>query len=103
MSPRAQTVTAILFGCLLLSIFATTAWLASLDKSATVDEPANLVGGWTQFHLHDYRFNCEDPALFSKFLGIGLPADLFHIDPQSSQWQSLLVNADARAPIAIQA
>jgi hypothetical protein len=103
MSARPQTVTAIIVGSILLIAFAATAWLAVLDKSATVDEPANLVGGWTQIHLHDYRFNCEDPALFSKFVGIGLPDHLFHIDTQSPQWQSLLINADERAPIAIQA
>jgi 4-amino-4-deoxy-L-arabinose transferase-like glycosyltransferase len=88
---------------MLLIAFAATAWLASLDKSATVDEPGHLIGGWTQIQFRDFRFNCEQPALFQTLVGIGLPADLFHIDRQSPQWRSLLINADAAAPIASQA
>jgi 4-amino-4-deoxy-L-arabinose transferase-like glycosyltransferase len=103
MSARAKTVTAIVVCCILLTAFAATGWLASLDKSATVDEPGHLVGGWTQIQFRDFRFNCEQPALFQTIVGLGLPPNLFHIDRQSPQWKSLLINADAAAPIASQA
>lgn len=83
--------------------FAAMAWLASLDKSATVDEPGHLLGGWTQRQFHDFRFDCEEPALFETIVGLGLPANLFHIDRNSSAWQSLLINADVSAPMATQA
>jgi 4-amino-4-deoxy-L-arabinose transferase-like glycosyltransferase len=103
MSARAQSLTAIIIGCMLLVVFAATAWLACLDKCATVDEPGHIVGGWTQIQFRDFRFNCEQPALFQTIVGLGLPAGLFQIDRQSPQWQSLLINADAAAPIASQA
>jgi len=97
-----NTIAIVICGVLLIA-FGSMAWLASLGKSATVDEPGNLVSGWTQVQYGDFRFNCEDPALFKTIVGLGLPADLFHIDRQSPQWQSLLVNADQRAPLAVQA
>lgn len=103
MSARAQTAFAIVFGVMLLTAFAATAWVASLDKCATVDEPGNLMGGWSQIHFRDFRFNCEDPALFETIVGIGLPGDLFHIDRGSPQWRSLLIDADSRAPMASEA
>jgi len=85
---------------ILLGVFFFAAWTASLGKSATVDEPADLVSGWAQIHFGDFRLDCENPALFKIIVGLGLPGDLFQIDRTSPEWQSLLVNANQRSPLS---
>jgi hypothetical protein len=103
MSGTARTAPALGACCLLLVAFCAIAWFAALDKCATVDEPGHLFGGWTQITFRDFRFNCEQPALFQTITGLGLPRDLFQLDRSSSQWKSLLVGANSAAPMAVQA
>jgi hypothetical protein len=99
-SVRTFALISVLAGVLV--VFAVIGWTATLDKCATVDEPT-LVDAWIQWQYRDFRVDCENPPLLKYAMAIGLPADLFHIDRQSAQWQSLLQNADALAPICSQA
>jgi 4-amino-4-deoxy-L-arabinose transferase-like glycosyltransferase len=98
-----RNFSAMIVCAILLIAFAATAWLASLGKCATVDEPANLVASWIQIQWGDFRMDCEDPPLWKYVVAAGMPADLFRIDLASPQWESLLHNANATAPIAAQA
>ncbi|MGD0390014.1 MAG: hypothetical protein ABSC42_13780 [Tepidisphaeraceae bacterium] len=94
---------ALVLCAILLIAFAATAWLASQGKCATVDEPANLVASWIQVQFGDFRMDCEDPPLWKYFVAAGMPANLFQINRASPQWESLLHNANATAPIAVRA
>jgi hypothetical protein len=98
-----RTFAAMALCAILLIAFAATAWLASLGKCATVDEPASLVASWVQIQLRDFRMDCENPPLWKYVITAGMPANLFRINRDSPQWESLLHNANATAPIAVQA
>ncbi|MGA2443600.1 MAG: glycosyltransferase family 39 protein, partial [Tepidisphaeraceae bacterium] len=98
-----RTFAATVLCAILLIAFAATAWLASLGKCATVDEPASLVASWIQVQFGDFRIDCENPPLWKYVVAAGMPANLFRIDRASPQWKSLLNNADASGPIAAQA
>jgi len=98
-----RTFAATVLCAILLIAFAATAWLASLSKCATVDEPASLVASWVQIQFRDFRMDCENPPLWKYFVAAGMPADLFQIDRASPQWESLLHNANATGPTAAQA
>jgi ketosteroid isomerase-like protein/4-amino-4-deoxy-L-arabinose transferase-like glycosyltransferase len=98
-----RTFSAMALCAILLIAFAATAWLASLGKSATVDEPAGLVASWVQIHFGDFRMDCENPPLWRYVVAVGMPANLFRIDRASPQWESLLHNADAAGPLAAEA
>jgi hypothetical protein len=100
MSPRAKSAAAIGLIAVLLAVFAVNSYLAAMDKCATVDEPGHFVAAWTQIQFHDFRDDCENPPLFHRLIAWGLGPGLFSINRQSSEWRSLLVNADAQAPLA---
>jgi len=98
-----RTFAATALCAILLIAFAATAWLASLGKCATVDEPAGLVASWIQDQFGDFRMDCENPPLWKYVVAAGMPANLFRIDRASPQWESLLHNADAAGPLAAEA
>ncbi|HEX5242660.1 MAG TPA: hypothetical protein VFW23_05295, partial [Tepidisphaeraceae bacterium] len=54
----------IIFCALLLVTFAALAWLAALGKSATFDEPLDVMGAWANTRLGDYRLIPGDPPLW---------------------------------------
>src|ERR1700728_4102351 len=61
MTASARTFAAIAVISVLLLAFAAAAWMASLHKCATVDEPSHLLAAWTQLTFGDFRADCENP------------------------------------------
>ena len=86
-----RTKAAALSGCgALLIVFASTAWLASLRKCATFDEPQCLVSAWIQTHDHDFRYDPEDASLW-RFLAVaGIGEDRLKIDHRHPAWYTTL-------------
>ncbi|HEX5242678.1 MAG TPA: hypothetical protein VFW23_05390, partial [Tepidisphaeraceae bacterium] len=62
----------VIFCALLLVTFAALAWLAALGKSATFDEPLDLIESWANTRLGDYRICPADPPLWSYWAGLPL-------------------------------
>jgi hypothetical protein len=80
-----------LIGCAgLLAVFAMTAWRASLQKCATMDEPEHLVSAWILTHYNDFRYDSEDPPLWKYFIAVGTRKDALPINRNSPAWGQLL-------------
>jgi hypothetical protein len=74
----------------LLVIFAVTAHLGCRNKSATFDEPYDLVAAWLHTFYGDFRCDPEDPPLWKYYAVVGRHAGDMAIDRQTSLWQEML-------------
>jgi len=74
----------------LLVIFAVTAHLGCRNKSATFDEPYDLVAAWLHTFYGDFRCDPEDPPLWKYYAVVGRNAGDMAIDRQTSLWQEML-------------
>jgi hypothetical protein len=94
----------------LLALYAVVAWTSVSGKSATYDEPLHLASAMAQSQLGDYRIDPEDPAMFKRWLAIGLPERPLPVDtdlwrdvaakPQAQwAWSVLAVFGDDFSPL----
>jgi len=85
---------------ILLILFASTAWLASLGKCGTTDEPGHLLAAWVQKFYGDFRFDCENPPLWKDYVAAGMGKDDLKVDPYSNEWNLLLKSSTPLGPLA---
>jgi hypothetical protein len=89
-----STTLALIIGGLLLIVFTSTAWWASLGKCATIDEPGYLVSAWTMTHDDDFRLDCENPPPWKYYVAAGTRQAALPIDLGSPGWARLLKQFD---------
>ena len=87
---------AIIFCALLLMTFAALAWLAALGKSATFDEPLDVMGAWANTRLGDYRLIPGDPPLWSYWAGLALGREDIKANLKSPTWKESLTDLGAQ-------
>ncbi|HZZ41860.1 MAG TPA: hypothetical protein VFE58_02910 [Tepidisphaeraceae bacterium] len=73
----------------LLGIYAVMAWSAVSGKSATYDEPLEVVSGWAAGSLGDYRVDYEHPPLWKKWAWIGNWGKKVNVDLGSKYWTGI--------------
>jgi hypothetical protein len=81
---------AVLICACLLVLFGTVAWLASLKKVATADEPLHLVSAYLAACDGDFRCNLEDPPLWKYVAVAGSNCAALKLDLHSWRWPKLL-------------
>ena len=85
---RRGTIAAI---ALLLAVFAGRSWDAVQQESATYDEAAHLLAGYTSLTLHDLRLNTEHPPLWKYWAALPVAVGhLLRVDTGSDEWTRLL-------------
>lgn len=77
---------------LLLLTFAAVAWLAALGKSATFDEPVDVMESWANTRLGDYRILPADPPLWSYWAGLPLGRNDIKADLNSPTWKKAITD-----------
>lgn len=83
---------AMIICALLLMTFASVAWLAALGKSATYDEPLDVIEAWANTRLGDYRICPADPALWSYWAGLPLGRNTITADLNSPAWKEAITD-----------
>jgi hypothetical protein len=86
---HAATITAGACG-LLVVLFGALSYSASLEKSATYDEPLHVLGGYMHRHHQDFRINPEDPALFGWLVSLPNPRDSLNVDVESQAYRAIV-------------
>jgi hypothetical protein len=82
----------------MLVVFATLSYSASLQKSATYDEPLHVLGGFLHRHYKDFRVNPEDPALFGWLVSLPNPKDALRVDLKSLAYEQILTEVGNQWP-----
>jgi hypothetical protein len=72
---------------MLLAAFIIIAWYAAVGKSATFDEPVDVVEAWANTRLGDYRISPGDPPLWSFWAGIPLGRDSIKANFAALNWR----------------
>ncbi|MBC8108249.1 MAG: hypothetical protein H7Z14_16805 [Anaerolineae bacterium] len=85
----------------LVVLFGTLSFTASLNKSATYDEPLHLVGGYVHRYLKDYRINFEDPALFGMWAALPLPNTAIMVETRHPLWSKIPADTDQQWPFVV--
>jgi len=67
-----------------LVVFGVLSYSAALQKSATIDEPVEALGSWTQLHLHDFRMNFEHPALWHYLAALPNGRNAIQLNPSTN-------------------
>ncbi|MCJ7631082.1 glycosyltransferase family 39 protein [Candidatus Bathyarchaeota archaeon] len=75
-----------IIACLLLLLMVSTAILSMKDDSATSDEVAHIIAGYSYLVKHDYRLNPEHPPLLKDLAAIPLLIMNLPFPENSSYW-----------------
>src|SRR5262245_41536295 len=89
---RARSGLAIGACAVLLLLFATVSFEASLTKNATFDEPLHAVAGFVHRTLGDFRINPEDPALFGYWGSLPHSRAALTIDTGLQWWEPMIAD-----------
>jgi hypothetical protein len=71
----------------MLAAYAWIALAAASQECATYDEPVHLVSSYLVANWGEYRCDPENPALFKRWVALGLSADSLHPDASSPNWR----------------
>jgi hypothetical protein len=93
-----KTALTFLICAAMLAAYAGIAHSAAGREAATFDEPMHLVSSYLVAHWSDYRCDPENPALFKRWVALGLPADSLHPDKASPLWQMMWEYHDNQLP-----
>jgi hypothetical protein len=74
---------------LLLALFGTLSYASVLTKSATFDEPVQVVAGWLRLHHQDFRLDFEDPPLWEDWASLPNGPSALKPDFQAQDWRGM--------------
>lgn len=77
----------------LLVAFTALAWSAVRGKSPTFDEPYHAMGGWLKLWHGEFRFDAENPPLWSMLAATLAGPNDIHVDLRRPNWEALTSDA----------